>query len=177
MKTVNNEQQTTRNGGMRSKLRVAGFRFSPGFTLIELLTVITVIMILAALVLGAAAFAGRKADEGRCQARIQIIKSALETYKMEYGRYPAVSAVNAPVPYQAGVTPTVNKLITPYFSETNFMNTSSQMVDPWGNYFRYKSPGDHNKATYDLWSFGADGQSTNSLGNDPDDINNWTSGH
>ncbi|MCX7009579.1 MAG: type II secretion system protein GspG [Kiritimatiellaeota bacterium] len=151
-----------------------------GFTMVELLAVITIIMILAGLVLGAAAWAGRKADLGRCQARMQIIKNALEDYKLDYGKYYQQPAAG-PVPYAALFTtplntgrPTGEK--RPYLTETNFVNSSSQLMDPWGVYFRYQAPGTHNKATYDLWSFGPNGVD-DSANTTSDDLNNWASGH
>jgi general secretion pathway protein G len=42
------------------------------------------------------------------------------------------------------------------------------LQDPWGNPFRYECPGIHNPGSYDLYSFGPDGQE----GGD-DDIGNW----
>ncbi len=151
-----------------------------GFTLIELLTVITVIMLLAALVLGAAAYAGRKADDARCHAYIQKIKSALEEYKIDYGKYPQQGA--GAVPYAALFStpigtgrPSGEK--RPYITETNNLNSSLQFTDPWGNYIRYQAPGTHNKTMYDLWSFGPNGVDESSSSTTSDDINNWSSGH
>jgi general secretion pathway protein G len=176
MKTVLSSQPAA--GGADVQTNGCARRSRSGFTLIELLTVITVIMILAALVLGAAAFAGRKADEGRCQARLQTIKNALEDYKLDYGQYPPLPTAGA-VPYAALFTTPIasgrpNGEKKPYLTETNFLNSSSQLTDPWGNYFRYQAPGatTRNKTTYDLWSFGPDG-----LENTGDDLNNWSSGH
>jgi general secretion pathway protein G len=42
-------------------------------------------------------------------------------------------------------------------------------LDPWGNDYRYVCPGVHNTDSYDLWSFGPDGQPDGY-----DDIANWT---
>lgn len=41
-------------------------------------------------------------------------------------------------------------------------------MDPWGHFYVYKYPGEHNPATYDLYSLGKDGQ----FGTE-DDIKNW----
>lgn len=40
-------------------------------------------------------------------------------------------------------------------------------LDPWGNAYRYCSPGIHNPDSYDLWSLGPDGVPSD------DDIGNW----
>lgn len=152
-----------------------------GFTMVELLAVITIIMILAGLVLGAAAWAGRKADIGRCLARMQTIKNALEEYKFDYGKYPQLSSAGA-VPYAPLFSTPLNSgrpsgEKRPYISETNFLNSSSQFSDPWGNYFRYQAPGVHNKSMYDLWSFGPNGKDDSASTTGSDDINNWASGN
>lgn len=47
----------------------------------------------------------------------------------------------------------------PYLRET--------IIDPWGNYYRYKYPGVKNPDTYDVWSLGPDGVEST------DDIGNW----
>jgi hypothetical protein len=45
-------------------------------------------------------------------------------------------------------------------------------IDPWGNIYFYRCPGNHNTNGYDLYSCGYDGISK-SGGDDLDDINNW----
>ena len=153
-----------------------------GFTLVELLAVITIIMMLSALVLGAAAWAGRKADTGRCQARMQLLKNALEEYKMDYGKYPQQGL--GAVPYAALFSTPIGSgrpggEKRPYISDTNFVNSSQQFIDPWGNYFRYRAQasGLHNNGMYDLWSFGPNGSDDSGSTTGSDDINNWSSGH
>ena len=179
MKTTVNGQPKA--GGLSGGAR----RGRAGFTMIELLTVITDIMILAALVLGAAAYAGRKADDSRCQAYLQRIKNALEEYKMDYGKYPQQGL--GAVPYAALFGTPVNPAAfptggrpngdhRPYISETNNVNSSLQFMDPWGNYIRYQAPGTHNKNTYDLWSFGPNGVDDSLNTTTSDDLNNWSSG-
>lgn len=152
-----------------------------GFTLVELLAVITIIMILAGMVIGSAAWAGRKADVGRCLARIQIIKNGLEEYKLDNGKYPQGNEsilydrlFNTPI--NTG-RPSGEK--RPYITETNFLNSSKQFVDPWGKPFRYQAPGaaSRNPATFDLSSDGPNGQDERSVTTGSDDINNWSSGH
>jgi len=174
MKTLVSGQPKT--GGLGGSARQG----RNGFTMIELLTVITVIMILAALVLGAAAYAGRKADDSRCQAYLQRIKNALEEYKLDYGKYPQQGQGTVPyaalfsTPLSSG-RPTGEK--KPYITDTNNVNSSLQFMDPWGNYIRYQAPGVHNKTMYDLWSFGPNGIDESASTTTSDDLNNWASGH
>ena len=178
--------------GANVKTNATAWFSRTGFTMIELLTVITVIMILAALVLGAAAYVSRKADEGRCQARMQTIKNALEEYKLDYGKYPqgTETTITGETTYNTLFKVLFSKPIVPpptggrpsgetrpYLSDTNFLNSSLQLVDPWGNYFRYKAPGTHNKTMYDLWPFGPNSVDDSGNATTSDDINNWSSGH
>lgn len=50
-----------------------------------------------------------------------------------------------------------------------YISTKGLLTDPWGNAYRYRSPGQHNPDGYDLWSIGPDGQDATD-----DDIGNWT---
>jgi general secretion pathway protein G len=47
------------------------------------------------------------------------------------------------------------------------------LKDPWGNPFEYRSPGQFNEDSYDLWSRGPDGVDDNGRSGS-DDIKNWT---
>jgi general secretion pathway protein G len=40
-------------------------------------------------------------------------------------------------------------------------------LDPWKRPYQYRSPGEHNRDTYEVWSLGADGTPS------ADDIGNW----
>jgi general secretion pathway protein G len=165
------------------RFQVSGFKSQAssrkGFTLVELLAVITIIMILAGLVIGATSIAGRKADVGRCIARIQLLKSALEEYKLDCGKYPPGDHT---ILYARLFADPLNKgrpngVKRPFISETNFLNSSRYFVDPWGSYFRYRAPGTRNQATFDLWSIGPNGKDESGSSTGSDDLNNWASGH
>jgi general secretion pathway protein G len=91
------------------------------------------------------------------------IKTALDRFKIDCGRYPTTSEgfagmVNCPTNFSGG------KWSGPYLDNVP--------IDPWGNVYVYRCPGIHNTNGYDLYSCGFDGISK-SGGEDLDDINNW----
>ena len=47
-----------------------------------------------------------------------------------------------------------------------------QLKDPWGNPYEYRSPGEINEDTYDLWSRGPDGKDDGGK-EGSDDVVNW----
>jgi general secretion pathway protein G len=134
-----------------------------GFTLIEIMAVVLIIGLLSTLV-GLAIFP--QIDKSRvntARAQIKMLDAALETYRMDNARFPTT---------EQGL----EALITEPPEATNFqpggyLRERRIPVDPWGNEYRYESPGQHNTHSYDLWSFGADG-SEGGDGVDAD-IGNW----
>lgn len=86
------------------------------------------------------------------------ISSPLLNFKSDMGRYPST---------QEGLA----VLIKPPNDE-DAENWQGPYVfelplDPWGNEYYYKYPGEHNTDSYDIWSMGPDGLSSE------DDIGNW----
>ncbi len=146
------------------------------FTLIELLVVIAIIAILAGLLLSTAGYMQEKAARSRAEAEIKAVEAALENYKVDFGSYPTgtttVALVNALMP-----TDPAQKV---YFSFPNKMlstptGATRELVDPFGNNYHYKFPGDPNQSGadfFDLWSQGKGGSPGND--NSPDKwIKNW----
>ncbi|MBW2369387.1 MAG: type II secretion system major pseudopilin GspG [Deltaproteobacteria bacterium] len=134
-------------------------RGANGFTLIELLIVIVIIGLLAALV-GPRMF-GKvgKSRQKAAKAQITLFETALDTYRLDTSRYPTTDmGLSALRSKPDGV----ERWDGPYLSK-------ELPVDPWGNVYDYKSPGDHGE--FDIISFGADG---NPGGQDEDaDVVSW----
>ncbi len=61
-----------------------------GFTLIELMVVIAIIAVLAAISIGGFGYATKNANRNETRARLEFIRTSLESYYHEYGEYPAV---------------------------------------------------------------------------------------
>ena len=133
----------------------------PGFTLIELLLVLVILASLAAIVVPK--FAGRAEQSKITQAKTQIslFASSLDTFELDLGRYPTtVEGLDALVQKPSGL----DKWTQPYLTRQDIP------LDPWGNEYQYRHPGQKNEYGYDLYSGGPDGRE----GGD-DDIDNWTS--
>jgi general secretion pathway protein G len=137
-----------------------------GFTLIEIMAVVLIIGLLSTLV-GLAIFP--QIDKSRvnaARAQIRMLDAALETYRMDNAKFPTT---------EQGL----DALIHPPDDAANFqpggyLRERRIPVDPWGNPYKFESPGQHNPHAYDLWSFGGDGKSG---GDGVDaDITNWVDG-
>ena len=162
------------------KCQVSSFKFArAGFTLVELLAVITVITILAALVVGGASYALHKASIARCNVNMEAIKNAIADYQMDFGSCPQETSENGlfDALTGAGKYSGGKRYLKDATCVRNYPTTSSpaQLVDPWGNLYKYQAPGVHNVDSYDLWSCGPNGQDDSAHGGG-DDIANWTPG-
>lgn len=118
-----------------------------GFTLLELLVVIVIIGMLAAYV-GPKYFAQLgKSEVTIARAQIEGLEKALDTYRLDLGRYPTSEQGLAALL----VKPAENaeKWNGPYLSK-------QLPLDPWGHAYIYRSPGV--SGPFDLLSYGKDGQ-------------------
>lgn len=115
-----------------------------GFTLIELLVVIIVLGLLVGLV-GPRLF-GRvgQSKQAAAKAQIELLGAGLDQFRLDVGAYPNTSQGLDALQRNPGA-PNWNG---PYLKK-------SAPKDPWGNPYKYRSPGQHGE--YDLWSDGADG--------------------
>ena len=119
---------------------------SGGFTLLELLVVIVIIGLLAAYV-GPKYFAQLgKSETTVAKAQIESFEKALDTYRLDVGRYPTTEEG-----LKALLTkpPTATRWNGPYLKK-------DVPQDPWGQPYVYRSPGA--KGEYEILSYGRDGQ-------------------
>jgi prepilin-type N-terminal cleavage/methylation domain-containing protein len=130
-----------------------------GFTLIELLVVIAIIAILAGLLLSTAGYIQRKGASSRAEAEIAALTVALENYKADNGDYPPgdnVNAANAPSSNNFLLTNLMPSTGKVYFEFNKTMtNAAGNVVDPFGENYGYKYPGDTNRSGtnfFDLFS-------------------------
>ncbi|MGD8869363.1 MAG: type II secretion system major pseudopilin GspG [Gemmatimonadales bacterium] len=146
---------------MKSRISRSG---QEGLTLIEIVVVIIVLGLLAGLV--GPQIIGRvsEAKSSTARTQIELFSVALDNYRLDNGRYPTTEQglqalrekpVSEPAPYNWR-GPYLQKEIP---------------LDPWGRPYVYRSPGEVNPTTYDLFTLGRDGQPG---GEDEDaDITSW----
>jgi general secretion pathway protein G len=118
-----------------------------GMTLIEILVVLVLIGIVLGIVGGNFIGKGEKAKADAAKIEIGQISQTLDLYKLEVGRYPtSQEGLQALISAPAGVS----NWNGPYWKK------SAVPKDPWGNEYRYASPG--SKGAYEIVSLGADGK-------------------
>ena len=171
-------------------------RKAAGFTLVELLTVIAIMVMLAAITVGILNMAQKKAAKSKTEGQLQLLITGLERYEKFYNEYPepidntGQGSGGAETLYQAlsgdgsdsfvtagegsasiGELGSSGEVFLPELDPKNpkfgMVNTSYQVVDPYGQRWRYRKyikeeDGEptHNR-TYDLWSVGEDTRADN----------------
>ena len=130
-----------------------------GFTLIELLVVMVILGLLAALVVPNYMKQGDKARVNTTRAQIEMLGTALDTFRLDVGRYPtSQEGLEALRSRPSGL----DRWDGPYLKK-------EVPKDGWDNPFVYQSPGE--REAYELQSYGADGIAGGSDINS--DLNSW----
>ncbi|HKY07146.1 MAG TPA: type II secretion system major pseudopilin GspG [Candidatus Binatia bacterium] len=119
---------------------------SAGFTLIELIVVVAIIGLLAGLVVPQFIRQEEKATAKAVKAQIELLGTALDTFRLDVGRYPSSQEGLQALTQRPGG---VDRWDGPYLKK-------EVPSDPWGKPYVYKSPGDQGRP-YDISSYGADG--------------------
>jgi general secretion pathway protein G len=145
--TYQGKHQDTRVSGW-ALLQVGRKAFcqpAAGFSLIELLVVMVIIGLLAALVAPRFIRQEEKAKLKAARAQVELLGTALDTFRLDVGRYPTSQEGLEALRRQPGG---VERWDGPYLKK-------EVPADPWGKPYVYRSPGEH--GPYDLLSYGADG--------------------
>jgi general secretion pathway protein G len=118
-------------------------RRSFGFTLIELLIVIVILGLLLSLVAPAMFSKVGSSQRKAALAQMQMLSTALDTYRLDVGEFPASLALlrAADVPGWDG----------PYLPR-------EVPMDPWGNPYIYAVNSENRSGSYSLRSYGKDGK-------------------
>ena len=122
-------------------------RANAGVTLIEMLVVVTIISVFLMVVGPKLLGQGDKARVTAARQQIQSFEQMLASYKLDTGTFPAnENGLRGLREKPSGV----NNWNGPY-------SAKEIPVDPWGNQYLYKYPGEHGDEP-DIICLGADGQ-------------------
>ena len=120
-----------------------------GFTIIELIVVAIILGMIAAFMVPRIGKKFGKAKHEIARAKMGIIESALVTFQVDCGRFPyddeGLEALLEPP------SDLEEKWDGRYLK-------NSEILDPWENPYIYVEEGEINIGSYDLISFGADGE-------------------
>ncbi len=130
------------------------------FTLMEVLLVLVILVILGSMSVTFISMAQKSALLKAAKSQIGLFDTPLAEYNLELNSYPTTAqgldALRHP--------PTDLRSS----AEWHVFLSKEVPLDPWKNPYQYQCPGQHNPETYDIWSFGPDGQNGTA-----DDIGNW----
>ncbi len=123
-----------------------------GFTLVEILVVIAIISLLAGVVLLNIAPQIGMGSQAAAKAQIQVLSSAVTTYRMAHGRYPT-----QPQGLEALVRKPAEEPIPRNYPEGGYLNGRTVPLDPWKRPYIYLIPGRQNE-NFEILTYGADGE-------------------
>ena len=151
-------------------MRSRSQRRRTAFTLMEVMLVAGILAVLAAFAIPS--LMGRatkvKIDLAKSQvARGGNIAKALNDYKWDLGKFPDTDE-GLPALYQ----PKERKKEDEKYDGPYMEGAFEELKDPWNNPYEYRSPGEMNEESYDLWSHGPDGKDDGGK-EGSDDIKNW----
>ena len=125
-------------------------RNKTGFTLIEILVVVFIISMLAAFVAPRVFKQFAKSRRDIARSKMAIIEGALGGFRLDCGRFPddaegLDALLTDPGEFEEDVWD------GPYLKK-------SDLLDPWGTPYGYHEEGEVNIGSFDIISFGKDGQ-------------------
>ena len=133
---------------------------STGFTLLELMVVLLILALLATVAAPEVIKHLRKAKAETAKVQIDALASAVDFFNTDMGRYPTQKEG---LEVLMVAPPDSPKWDGPYIKK------SVSLIDPWGEKYLYKIPGDH--GTFDIYTLGADKAPGGS--GDNADAGNW----
>lgn len=145
--------------------RIRGRR-KRGFSLLEIMAVVVIIGLLITLVGVNVTGQMDKARVSTAEAQIDRLESALEFYRMDNAVYPTTEQGLRALVERPTSAPEPRR-----YQPDGYLKEHAVPTDPWGEPYQYRSPGEHNPRSFDLWSWGSDRAPGGT--EDAADIGNW----
>lgn len=123
-----------------------------GFTLVEILVVIAIISLLASVVLLNIAPQIGMGSQATAKAQIQVLSSAVTTYRMQQGRHPTQQQGLAALVQKPAQEP-----VPQNYPDGGYLNGRVVPLDPWKRPYIYLIPGRQNE-NFEILSYGGDGE-------------------
>jgi general secretion pathway protein G len=133
---------------------------SSGFTLLELMVVLLILALLGTVAAPEVIKHLRKAKAETAKIQIDALAAAVDFFNTDVGRYPT---------QQEGLQALLAAPSGAAHWDGPYVKKSVSLVDPWGEKYLYKIPGDH--GAFDVYTLGAD-KAPGGTG-DAADVGNW----
>lgn len=148
---------------MRRTLRRTNER---GLTLIELMVVMAILVILAAGITVSVLKWIPYSKMTRAKTDIATLEQAVSQYAVvASGQYPTTEQGLDALVQEPTSEPVPDNWDGPYVEKGRVP------ADPWGNDYQYRFPGEYNTDSFDLWTYGKDGEEGGE--GEYADITNW----
>ena len=154
---------------MQYMRHIRGSNRRRAFTLIEILLVAGILAVLAAFAIPSLMGQATKAKIDICRASIGQngpIAKGLDSFKWAIGRYPDTDEGLRVLFLKKGDFGD-DQYDGPYLK-----GAYEKLLDPWSTPYEYRSPGDVNEESFDIYSFGPDRKDDGGK-EGSDDIKNW----
>lgn len=142
-------------GAASTRGRAAG-----GFTLIELMVVLLILVFLASIAAPRVSHYLRRAKTEAAKVQVEALAAAVDSFHLDLGRFPTSDE---------GLRVLTDRPAASPQWDGPYVKKQASLVDPWGNPYRYLSPGRH--GDFDVFSYGSDNREGGE--GDAQDVGNW----
>jgi len=134
-------------------------RSTSGFTLVEMVLVLGIVALLVGAGIVSLTGVLDSGKKTRVKGDLTTLTSALRSYETDNMFLPTT---------EQGLSALLEKPTSRPAPQNWTAKLKKNLLDPWGNPYRYRRPGTKDKGGFDVYSSGPDGVADNT-----DDIGNW----
>ncbi|HRJ50607.1 MAG: type II secretion system major pseudopilin GspG [Phycisphaeraceae bacterium] len=134
-----------------TRSRRAGSRVRPGFTIIEVIVIVVILGVIAAVI--GPRLIGRigQSKQAVAKANASALATQIKLFAADFGMPEPGAGITILWEKPGAIDETAWRGKGPY------VNNPQELLDPWGNAFELRIPGEKN-VDFDVISYGADGQ-------------------